>query len=65
MGKNINGGWHKLSRTNDFKTEQKNKIRIAKELCYPDEVIAELVSATTSNELLKILTTARRDSINA
>lgn len=65
MGKNINGGWHKLSHTNDFKKEQKNKIKIAKELCYPDEVIAELVSATTSNELLRILTTARRDSINA
>ena len=42
-----------------FKQERKHIISVAKDLRYGEEVIKQLKNATTSNELTKIMKTAR------
>lgn len=38
---------------------KKSYLKTAKELCYPEEVIEQLLNATTENEALRVLTDAR------
>lgn len=41
---------------------KRNAIKIAKELCYPNHIIAQLQSATTENEICRIMTQARKEN---
>ena len=43
----------------DLKTIKKDTLRIAKELCYPDEILERIRNAKEENELYRIMATAR------
>ena len=47
----------------DFHNEKRDAITIAKELMYGPEVIEKLKKATTSEELTRILATARKSRL--
>lgn len=47
-------------RKEHFKTEKRQIIKAAKELCYKPEIIEALSKATTSHELTRIMIGARR-----
>lgn len=40
-----------------------NAIRIAKQLCYSENVIEKIKNATTENEVTRILRTAREEEL--
>jgi hypothetical protein len=45
----------------DFKQYKNNHIRIAKELCYGDEVIEQIKAASTTSQITRILNRARNN----
>lgn len=54
-----------IERDRNFKVIKKDRIKMARDLCYGPKVIQKLEAAENENELTRIMRAARKEKIDA